>query len=73
MSSFKELDDLRSQLAEARDAERRLSEAYLRLRSLIPGAYDTPRAPSAEQVWAVTERALGKLSDKAWRYDELNR
>lgn len=73
MSSFKELDELRTQLAESRDAERQLSNAYLKLRSMIPGAYDTPHAPSSEQVWDVTEKALERLAEKAWRYDELNR
>lgn len=35
-----------------------LSNAYLRLRGLIPGAFDTPHGPTPEQVWDVTERAL---------------
>lgn len=35
-----------------------LHEAYLRLRSLIPGAFETPHAPTAEQVWTTTEDAL---------------
>ena len=42
-------------------AEHRLSKAYIRLRELIPGAFDTPFAPTAEQVWAHTEACLKKL------------
>ena len=38
-----------------------LSAAYLRLRAMIPGAYDTPNAPTPEQVWEVTEAALRRL------------
>ena len=44
-----------------RETERDLSDAYLRLRALIPGAYDTPPAPTPEQVWATTEAALRRL------------
>lgn len=43
----------------------KLSEAYLRLRNLIPGAFDTPHAPTAEQIWEVTEKALQRLVEKA--------
>ena len=38
-----------------------MSDAYLRLRAMIPGAYDTPHAPTPEQVWATTEAALRRL------------
>jgi len=41
--------------------ERALSDAYLRLREMIPGAFDTPHAPTAEQVWAHTEKCLTAL------------
>lgn len=43
------------------DAEHKLSEAYVRLRRLIPGALDTPYAPTPEQVYFTTEQALEKL------------
>lgn len=43
------------------EAERELSAAYLRLRQRIPGALDTPHAPTAQQVWSVTESALDRL------------
>lgn len=42
-----------------------LSHAYLRLRNLIPGAFDTPYAPSSEQVWETTECALKKALGNA--------
>lgn len=60
-------------LAEMREAERKTSEAYLRLRCKIPGALDTPHAPSAEMIWGITERALDALVEKAARYDDLKR
>lgn len=43
------------------DAGRGLHEAYLRLRGIIPGAFKTPFAPSAEQVWKITEDAAKAL------------
>lgn len=46
---------------EFRNAETRLSEAYLRLRAMLPGAFDTPFAPSADIVWKTTEAALARL------------
>lgn len=48
-------------LAEGRAAERSLSDAYVRLRAMIPGAFDTPHAPSPEQVWQTTEEALARM------------
>lgn len=44
---------------------RALSDAYLRLRSMIPGAFDTPTAPTQTQVWTTTENALNKLALRA--------
>lgn len=42
-----------------RDAELALGKAYLRLRQIIgPLAFQTPEAPSREQVWETTENAL---------------
>lgn len=40
---------------------RALSDAYVRLRALIPGAFKTPHAPTPEQVWETTENALRAL------------
>lgn len=56
--SFKELTDLKSDLEKYKEAEAALSRAYIRLRDMIPGAFDTPHAPSREQVWETTEHAL---------------
>jgi len=52
------IDKLADEIERLRKDGAKLSQAYLRLRSLIPGAFDTPHAPSPEQVWDVTERAL---------------
>jgi hypothetical protein len=41
-----------------------LHHAYLRLRDLIPGAYDTPYAPTPQQVWEHTERSLRDALEK---------
>jgi len=62
-----QLDQLISEhirLEALRDAERRLSMAYVRLRALIPGAFDTPYAPTPEQVWTATEQALVKYKER---------
>lgn len=45
-----------------RKAEHDLSDAYLRLRKLIPGAFDTPPSPTVQQVWEHTERCLQKMA-----------
>lgn len=58
MSSFHEVQHLYEELQKWKIAETNLSNAYLRLREMIPGALDTPYAPTAEQVWAITEAAL---------------
>lgn len=52
---------------EAISAEHKLSDAYLRLRTNIPGALDTPHAPTAEQVWTTTEAALTALREEVER------
>jgi len=36
------------------NAKHKLSDAYLRLREIL-GAWDTPKAPTSEQVWKHTE------------------
>lgn len=50
--------DTDQELKKWQESERKLSAAYVRLRVLIPGALDTPHAPTSEQVWETTERAL---------------
>lgn len=54
---------LESELDKFRKAERELSEAYVRLRFLIPGALDTHTAPTPQQIWDITEAALKRLLD----------
>lgn len=53
-------------------ANQKLSAAYLRLRALIPGAFDTPHAPSSEEVWQVTENALKNLLARVEIRDKVN-
>src|SRR5882672_142906 len=45
-----------------RKAERALSDAYVRLRVMIPGALDTPHASTSEQIWNITEKALSRYA-----------
>ena len=51
-----------AELAKWKDAERRLSDAYLRLRGIL-GAWETPNAPTAEQVWVHTEAKARELAE----------
>jgi hypothetical protein len=44
-------------------SERDLSNAYIRLRTIL-NAFDTPHAPSAEQVWEHTEKVANELKAK---------
>jgi hypothetical protein len=55
---------LGEKLTDFRDAERTISKAYVRLRHMIPGAMDTPNAPSVDTIFQVTEAALQKLLDR---------
>lgn len=63
MSSFEEFGRVYGELQKWKIAETEVSNAYLRLRRLIPGALNTPHAPTANQVWAVTEAALKRALD----------
>lgn len=58
---------LERQRDELLDAEHALSDAYLRLRRKL-NAFDTPTAPTAEQVWSHTE---AKLDEVIKQRDEL--
>lgn len=49
-----DLDQARERFAQRADAEHALSDAYVRLRSIL-GALNAGEAPTAEQVWAHTE------------------
>lgn len=48
-----------------------LSRAYVRLRALIPGAFDTPFAPTPPQIWDVTERALNRMKARSMHLEQL--
>jgi len=53
---------LAAEVDNQRAREHALSDAYLRLRRIIgKRAFDTPHAPTAEQVWTTTEIALAEL------------
>jgi hypothetical protein len=53
------LAEAEAEVARWRDMEHKLGAAYLRLRTGIgQKAFDTPHAPTGEQVWETTERAL---------------
>lgn len=54
-------DALRSLSPDNIGTSTELHHAYLRLRSLIPGAFDTVHAPTSQQVWDTTENALRLL------------
>jgi hypothetical protein len=56
--------DRAAEIERWRKAERDVSEAYVRLRAMIPGALNTPHAPSGEQVWKITEEALRRALTK---------
>ena len=59
--------DLTIQRDELLASERKLSDAYIRLREKL-SAFDTPAAPTAEQVYEHTEAKLDRLLDQR---DEL--
>jgi hypothetical protein len=46
-------------LVEFKQSERELSDAYLRIREIVPGAYDT--APGGTDRFEVTETAVQRL------------
>ena len=55
--------NLAGRMEDFRAAERLISEAYVRLRRMIPGALDTPHAPTSEMIFKTTEEALQKVLD----------
>lgn len=56
------LERQQAELHRWRAAEQALGAAYLRLRTAL-NAFDTPTAPTAEQVWERTEAALTNVLD----------
>lgn len=61
MMTNKEYLDHLAELQKWKHAAYQLRDAYHRLRALIPGALNTPRASSSQEVWETTERALRNL------------
>lgn len=59
-SEAEQIIKLRARVEELLAAEHKLSDAYLRIRTKLD-AFITPHAPSAEQVYAVTELKLDQL------------
>jgi hypothetical protein len=47
------------------EAERLISDAYVRLRYMIPGALETSTAPTSEEIFRTTENALKNLLERA--------
>lgn len=52
---------LERELAQMRQSERDVSDAYVRLRAIIPNALRTPYGPTAEQVQTHTEECATAL------------
>lgn len=66
-----ELERTQRELEQWKADERELSQAYLRLRQKIPGAFLTPHAPSAQKVWQVTEEALDVVLERLKMVDQV--
>jgi uncharacterized coiled-coil protein SlyX len=69
------ITELQQVLAEQRGAMKAvndLSAAYIRLRDRIPGAFDTPHAPTPEQVWSTTEAALDRMAARLVSLERQN-
>jgi len=61
-------------LYEAMQANYSLSQAYLRLRTLIgEKAFKTPHAPNGEAIWRTTEAALQELVDEVKALEAENK
>lgn len=54
------LKEAERRLAEMTTAEHNLSDAYLRIRALL-NAWDTPHAPTPQQIWEHTENKLKEI------------
>lgn len=60
MDSYPATQEYEKQIAELRAAEKKTSDAYLRIRELV-NAFDTPHAPTPEQIYELTERKIKEL------------
>lgn len=54
------LDESRERERKLLEAEHKLSDAYLRIRKLV-GAWQTPIAPTPEQIYELTENKIKEL------------
>lgn len=57
---LKAVEAMEQQLLEVRLAEKATSDAYLRIRTLL-NAFDTGKAPTCEQIYALTESKVTAL------------
>lgn len=57
---LRELDLTRAKLDDYKKVNKKLNEAYLRIREKV-GAWDTPTAPTAEQIYLLTESKIDHL------------
>ncbi len=67
LSLRSQLDAANARAAELLDAERKLSDAYVRLRAILKdyGAFNTPHAPTGPQIWETTETAAKAVVARA--------
>lgn len=56
-------ESLQKQLEVFKISEKKLSEAYLRIRELV-GAWETPTAPTPEQIYSLTESKIIALKEE---------
>jgi hypothetical protein len=57
-------ENQQAQIAELKVALAQISDSYLSIRQMIPGAFNTPRAPTPAQVYETTEQALQSFIEK---------
>ena len=51
------------------ESNKKLHEAYIRIRTILE-AWDTPYAPSSEQVYEITEKKASEIALKAAEIDK---
>lgn len=56
----RELENLKAELESFRKTNKKLNEAYLRIREKV-GAWDTSTAPSPEEIFRLTESKIDHL------------
>lgn len=60
---YKEIESLQAKLEEMTVSEHKLSATYLQIRALV-NAFDTPHAPTPEQIYSLTEDKIRELKEK---------